>query len=77
MRWPLVGVHSRHITADELRAELTATDSTNGFANRFIFMCARRSKSSSFGGKPLAEDVLKTLTGGIERAVTLARAKRR
>jgi hypothetical protein len=39
-----------HITADELRAELTATDSANGFANRFIFMCVQRSKTLPFGG---------------------------
>jgi hypothetical protein len=65
-----------HITGDELRAELTATDSANGFANRFIFMCARRSKSLPFGGKPLSEDTLKNLTNRIERAVMAARAKR-
>lgn len=33
-----------HITLQELRAELTATDSANGFANRFIFACVKRSK---------------------------------
>ena len=33
-----------HITADELRAELTATDTANGFANRFLFVAVRRSK---------------------------------
>ena len=30
-----------HITADELRSELTATDSANGFANRFMFMAVQ------------------------------------
>jgi hypothetical protein len=65
-----------HITADELRAELTATDSANGFANRFIFMCARRSKSLPFGGEPLSEDTLENLGSQIDRAVMTARAKR-
>jgi hypothetical protein len=44
-----------HITADELRAELTATDSANGFANRFLFMCVRRSRLLPLGGDPLAD----------------------
>ena len=39
-----------HITTDELRAELTATDSANGFANRFLFVQVRRSKLLPFGG---------------------------
>ena len=39
-----------HITADELRAELTATDRANGFANRFLFIAARRSQCLPFGG---------------------------
>lgn len=33
-----------HITADELRAELTATDMVNGFAVRFLFNAKKRSK---------------------------------
>jgi hypothetical protein len=40
-----------HITDDELRAELTATDSANGFANRFLFVAVRRSKCLPFGGE--------------------------
>ena len=43
-----------HITADELRAELTATDTANGFANRFLFVAVKRSKLLPFGGD--AED---------------------
>jgi hypothetical protein len=39
-----------HITVDELRAELTATDTANGFANRFLFVAVRRSKLLPFGG---------------------------
>jgi len=39
-----------HIVSDELRRELTATDSANGFANRFLWVCARRSKLLPDGG---------------------------
>ena len=62
-----------HITADELRAELTATDTANGFANRFLFMCARRSKLLPFGGGALTEAVVADLAGRIARAVEHAR----
>jgi hypothetical protein len=39
-----------HITEDELRKELTATDEANGYANRFLFVCADRSKLLPLGG---------------------------
>lgn len=39
-----------HITRDELRRYLTATESANGFANRFIWACVRRSKVLPEGG---------------------------
>jgi hypothetical protein len=39
-----------HITLDELRRYLTRTEMGNGFANRFIFACVRRSKELPFGG---------------------------
>jgi hypothetical protein len=62
-----------HITANELRAELTATDSANGFANRFLFMCARRSKALPFGGGPINPDVQEGFARRIGRAVEGAR----
>jgi hypothetical protein len=34
-----------HITEAELRRYLTETDMANGFANRFLFLCVRRSSS--------------------------------
>jgi hypothetical protein len=40
-----------HISAPELRRELTATDAANGFANRFLFVCAKRSKLLPDGGR--------------------------
>jgi hypothetical protein len=63
-----------HITQDELRAELTATDSANGFANRFIFMCVRRSQVLPFGGGAIDAVVLADLAGRIDRAAERARA---
>lgn len=62
-----------HITADELRAELTATDAANGFANRFLYVCARRSKLLPFGGRALADADAASLAERIERAAERAR----
>lgn len=39
-----------HITRDELRRELNATEMGNGFANRFLWGCVRRSKILPDGG---------------------------
>jgi hypothetical protein len=39
-----------HITGDELRRELSETDRANGFANRFLWVCATRSKELPEGG---------------------------
>jgi hypothetical protein len=39
-----------HVTRDELRFELTRTDMGNGFANRYLWVCARRSKLLPHGG---------------------------
>lgn len=33
-----------HVTADELRRLLSETETANGFANRFLYVCAQRSK---------------------------------
>jgi hypothetical protein len=50
-----------HITADELRRYLTATETANGFANRFLWVCADRSKHLPEGGTvdPAAWDGLR------------------
>ena len=39
-----------HITREELRRLLTDTAAVNGFANRFLWVCARRSKLLPDGG---------------------------
>jgi hypothetical protein len=41
-----------HITVEELRRKLSETEQANGFANRFIWLYARRSKELPFGGDP-------------------------
>lgn len=40
-----------HITRDELLRFLTSTDTANGFANRFLWICSKRSKLLPEGGK--------------------------
>ena len=39
-----------HITLAELKRLLTVSDISNGFANRFLWMCVRRSQLLPFGG---------------------------
>jgi hypothetical protein len=39
-----------HITVEELRRRLTETEMANGFANRFLFVCVRRTKLLPSGG---------------------------
>ncbi len=41
-----------HITDEELRRYLTATESANGFGNRFLWFMVRRSKLLPEGGIP-------------------------
>lgn len=55
------------ITPAELRRELTATDRANGFANRILWCCSRRSKELPEGGRvdPGALDGLAARLGGL------------
>jgi hypothetical protein len=39
-----------HITPEELHRYLTATETANGFGNRFSLICVKRSKSLPDGG---------------------------
>jgi hypothetical protein len=57
-----------HITRDELVRELTNTEMGNGFANRFIWTCVRRSKLLPEGGS-LTLDELMPLIERFKRAV--------
>jgi hypothetical protein len=42
-----------HVTADELRRYLDATEAANGFANRFLFVCVKRARLLPDGGKDI------------------------
>ena len=61
-----------HITEDELRARITRTDMANGFANRFLFACVRRSKLLPHGGNLADADVV-LLGEKIGKAATFAK----
>jgi len=68
-----------HTSAEEMRANLRGTDIANGFANRFLFACVRRSKLLPHGG-PLPEDAVRELgrsLAGALRAVPTDHSYRR
>lgn len=64
-----------HITVDELRQELSAVDSSNGFANRFIWVWSRRSKLLPEGGN-VDHSALLALAQDLERVGEWARESR-
>ena len=41
-----------HITKSELLTKLSSNEAGNGFGNRFLWVCVRRSKVLPFGGRP-------------------------
>lgn len=65
-----------HITRAELLRELNETNQVNGFANRFLFICVRRSKMLPHGGM-LADDDVAALARLVERALDMARKRGR
>jgi hypothetical protein len=60
-----------HITAEELRRTLDRTELANGFANRFLFVAAYRSKLLPDGGEPSDAE---RLGGELRRRLVAARA---
>ena len=60
-----------HITHEELSRCLTATETANGFANRFLFVCVKRSKLLPDGGT-LDLLALPPLTAAVETAAGFA-----
>lgn len=64
-----------HITADELRGELTATDKANGFANRFLFVAVGRSKCLPFGGDQTNVAELQVFADRLRTMAELARTR--
>jgi hypothetical protein len=61
-----------HITAEELRRYLSLTETANGFANRFMWICTQRSKQLPEGGRP-DELVLRGLVERLGHVLTFAR----
>lgn len=61
-----------HCTKDELLRYLDRTELANGFANRFLWVCARRSKLLPDGGR-VPSDVLVKLGRKLSAAVGYAR----
>jgi hypothetical protein len=59
-----------HITMMELRAELSEIDAANGLANRFLWLCVRRSKTLPHGGRPID---LGRLTTRLTEVITYSR----
>jgi hypothetical protein len=63
-----------HVSRDELRRNLDRTETANGFGNRFLWICAKRSKVLPFGG----DDVdLAPLAERLKTAIAYARNARR
>jgi hypothetical protein len=61
-----------HITVEELRRSLDQTSMANGYANRFLFICVRRSKLLPHGGS-LSEDAIGLLGARTLEALITAR----
>src|SRR5262249_29317402 len=61
-----------HITADELRRYLTATETANGFGNRHLWICAKRSKQLPEGGRG-DPDTWAAVLGEVAGALAFAR----
>jgi hypothetical protein len=64
-----------HITRDELLRNLDATETANGFANRFLWICVRRSKALPDGGN-LRDSDLEPIATQIGVALDFAREPR-
>ena len=66
-----------HITRDELRRYLDATERANGFGNRFLWVCVRRSKELPDGGGPVDMGKLgDRLLRAVEHARTVGEMRR-
>jgi hypothetical protein len=63
-----------HITKDELKRELSACDSVNGYANRFLWFCARRARELPFGERAVG-DAAAPATVRIQSAIEWGRGK--
>jgi hypothetical protein len=62
-----------HITSQELTKRLSSTETANGFANRFLWVCVQRSKLLPYGGQISSVD-FSSVQYWLSRAVDFARA---
>jgi hypothetical protein len=62
-----------HITEDEVRRDLTATERANGFANRFLWLLVQRSKALP-EGTPVPDQMLAPLVEELRQVVDFARS---
>jgi hypothetical protein len=69
---PHIGIVA-HVTQDELLRNLSATESVNGFANRFCWFAVRRSKELPFPSAS-AESDLSALAREIRKLLAVSRA---
>ena len=63
------------ITDDELRKKLSETEKTNGFLNRFLVFCTRRSRRLPHGGS-LTDFDFATIVSQLSAALDAARSRR-
>lgn len=63
-----------HITQEELLRVFDSTDAANGFGNRFLWVCVRRSKLLPEGGR-LPEDEADSLVHRTSQALAFARKR--
>jgi hypothetical protein len=61
-----------HITREELQRHLDSTEVANGFANRFLFVCAQRAQLLPEGGQ-VAPAALNDLVGRLQKAIAFGR----
>jgi hypothetical protein len=74
----VTGAHTSiiaHITAHELTGSLSAADRFNGFANRFLFACVKRSKCLPESTQPDPK-LVSVLAGRLCKAINFAHAQR-
>jgi hypothetical protein len=61
-----------HITEEELRRSMDRTEMANGFANRFMYVCAKRARLLPHGGS-LKVEIIAALGAELGEAITAAR----
>jgi hypothetical protein len=61
-----------HITREELEREFSAAEGSNGFANRFLWICVRRTQFLPLGGR-LQEKIYRDLISRLQHALAFGR----